>query len=110
VPITLNVTTTVTAPSLSNRVSLRANYPNPFNPATSLRFFLPSEQRIQLHVYDLSGALVRTIADDTFGAGEHELIWRGLDHHDTPVGIGVYLYRITTESGDAFARRMTLIR
>ena len=63
--------------------------PNPFNPATSLRYEVPAACRATLRVYDLAGRLVVTLLDDDVAAGTGEVEWRPRD-----LGAGVYVARL----------------
>lgn len=71
-------------------------FPNPFNPATSISFQLPSESRVRLTVYDILGRTVRILEDDVLSAGAHTARWNGLDDRGMQVSSGVYLYRLVT--------------
>ena len=75
---------------------LIGNYPNPFNPVTSIRFNLASPDNVRLDVYNSKGQKVTTIVDKQFGAGQHTVTWNGTDHEGRNVGSGVYFYRLTT--------------
>ena len=55
--------------------ALAQNYPNPFNPSTTIRFTLPTQQRVVLRVHDMAGRQVAMLADGEFPAGEHDLVW-----------------------------------
>jgi len=89
--------------------SLEQNFPNPFNPSTTLAFSIPSAGRVTLEVYNINGQLVRVLVDESLPAGRHEIIWDGKDGRSNPVASGIYFYRL--ESG-AFSntRKMTLIK
>jgi len=91
------------------RLSLAQNAPNPFNPATTIRFALPREGSIRLAVYDVNGRLVRTLVGRTFLSGHHEVVWDGCDDNGRAVASGVYVYRLTTDQGQ-IVRRMVLAR
>jgi flagellar hook assembly protein FlgD len=85
------------------------NAPNPFNPRTTLSFVLESAGSVSLKVYDVSGRLVRTLLNETRGAGPVSAVWDGTDEQGRPAASGVYLARM--ESRDrALTRRMTLVR
>jgi hypothetical protein len=73
---------------------LLANYPNPFNPVTTVRFRLPQPGRVRMGVYDVLGAEVATLAEGTFEAGPYEVLW---DARNMPSG--VYLCRLFARSG-----------
>lgn len=85
------------------------NYPNPFNPTTTISFVLPASGSVSLEVFDLSGRTVATLLSQTMEAGPHEVRWDGRDEWGNPVSSGVYLYRI--RSGDfAKTRKMVLMK
>ena len=75
---------------------LRAATPNPFNPATEVRFELAAAGRARLEVLDTRGRLVRVLADAQMPAGLQHVIWDGADDAGRRVGSGVYLLRLET--------------
>jgi endonuclease I len=92
------------------RFRLWGNVPNPFNPSTMIRFELPKPSRVTLHVYDLSGRLIRILRSGVMeDAGYREVSWYGKDENGRAVSSGVYFYRLTagpyTET-----RRMVLVK
>lgn len=87
--------------------ALEQNFPNPFNPVTTLRYTLPIATRVRLAVYSLEGREVVLLMDDWQPAGTHQLQWDGADRWGQPVGSGVYLVRL--ESGEAAATRRVLL-
>jgi hypothetical protein len=99
-----------TPPAAAPRVGLRQNYPNPFNPRTTIRYTLSRAERVQLRVFDVRGRLVTTLRDGSDPAGERRVEWDGRDRTGQPVASGVYLYRLTTESGEAQSRRMLILK
>ncbi|MFC1552522.1 T9SS type A sorting domain-containing protein [Candidatus Latescibacterota bacterium] len=80
--------------SLPTTVKLSLNYPNPFNPATTIGYDVPSQSRIIITIYSVLGQPVRTLVDDTREAGSYRVTWDGTDRFGTPVSMGVYFYRI----------------
>jgi hypothetical protein len=92
------------------KFALGQNEPNPFNPATEIRFDLPRAARVQLRVYDLAGRLVRTLIDQEMQAGvDHRAVWNGRDASGHTVSSGVYLYRL--QAGDLEeTKRMVLLK
>ena len=89
---------------------LSANYPNPFNPSTSIEFALPQAGPVELNVYDVLGQRVRTLVGEAdHAAGFYTAIWDGLDSNRRPVGSGIYFYRLQASN---FTRtyKMTLIK
>lgn len=86
--------------------------PNPFNPATTLRFELETENQVDLRIFDTSGRLVRVlVSGQTFSKGEHRLRWDGRDNSGRAVGSGVYLAKlIGNGAGRVGSQRLVLIR
>ncbi|MBT7598810.1 MAG: DUF362 domain-containing protein [Gemmatimonadetes bacterium] len=71
--------------------SLVGNYPNPFNPATMIRFQLPAASPVELAVFDIAGQRIRTLLRGNIEAGHHEAAWDGRDATGHSVASGVYL-------------------
>jgi len=97
------------SPPAGNELHL-TNFPNPFNPTTTITFDLSRPTRVSLEVFDLSGRLVRALVDDQMvAAGPRQFVWRGKDEADRPVAAGVYFYRLETGTVSE-AKRMTLVK
>ena len=83
---------TATTPST---FALGANYPNPFNPGTTIPLAVPAEARdVDLTIYNTLGQLVRQMWNGPLAAGEHRLAWDGRDAQGQPVAAGVYVVRL----------------
>jgi len=82
--------------SLPRMMKVSAPSPNPFNPSTRLDFALGKPGDVRVTVHDLKGRLVRTLASGTYGTGEHQLTWLGLDDAGRAVTSGTYLMRVQT--------------
>lgn len=89
---------------------LAQNFPNPFNPATSIRFGLPGDAKITLAVYNLLGQEVARLIDgQTYEAGYHLVVWDGKNALGIPVPTGVYFYQL--QAGHvARVRKLLLVR
>jgi len=83
--------------------------PNPLASTTELSFELPTAERAQLAIFDVSGRLVRTIVDATLVAGLHRFQWNGLTASGRSVAAGVYFGRVTTAHG-AKSTRLVVLR
>jgi hypothetical protein len=84
--------------------ALHGNYPNPFNPSTSIRFDLPEASEVRLQVFDLLGREVATVLNKAMEAGQHAVTWEA-----GTLPSGVYLYRL--EAGEFVeTRRMVLLK
>jgi len=90
-------------------LALEGNYPNPFNPATSIVFALPQASNVDLAVFDLRGRRIVTLVHDLVTAGRHEIVWRGNDSAGRQVSSGVYFYRLQVGE-EVFTRKMMLMK
>jgi len=70
------------------------NYPNPFNPTTTISFRIPEAQSVQLVIYNQLGQYVTTLVDQSLNAGEYQVVWHGLNEKGRPVSSGLYFYRM----------------
>ena len=89
--------------------SLGKNYPNPFNPETTISFALPKECKVNLSIYNIRGQKVKTLVNESKATGSHSVVWNGTDDNGRGVSSGIYFYRLST---DAFSQtyRMVLMK
>ena len=73
---------------------LQGNYPNPFNPETTIRYSVKETVPVTIEIYNLKGQLVRTLVNEVKTAGNYSVIWNGRDSHNQPVSSGVYFYKM----------------
>lgn len=99
-PIRIKVEDESSVPLVVDKTTLHRNYPNPFNPETTIRFSLrANKQRLKLSIYDIKGRLIRRlIPPGPHKIGEYRVVWDGKDEFDKEVASGVYFYRLTTDS------------
>jgi len=83
---------TVTTPGLESK--LGQNFPNPFNPTTTIEYTLSERSRVAIAIFDASGSLVARIDEGVRGAGQHRVEWNGRDTSGGTVASGVYFYRL----------------
>jgi hypothetical protein len=74
--------------------SLAKNYPNPFNPETTIRYGIPEASHVKLTLYTITGQLVKQLENGYKEAGYHQVMWSGTNDHGESVSSGVYIYRI----------------
>ncbi len=98
------LTVSETSSPLPHKYRLVGNYPNPFNPSTTIVYELPERGHVRMSVYDIMGGEVHVLVDATRGAGIHEL---RVEAKLLPTG--VYFYRMETPVG-TFVGRMTLAK
>ncbi len=87
--------------------NLEAAYPNPFNPATTIRFSVKKDETGSVRIYNLKGELIRSY--DGYTSGEHKVVWDGADRSGKKVGSGIFLYRLETDSYTQ-TRKMMMIK
>ena len=88
---------------------MKANYPNPFNPSTTISFNLAAEEHVEVTVYAIDGTKVATLRSETMVSGDHSVVWNGKDSTGSTVASGAYFYRLATPSYSE-TRVMTLIK
>lgn len=75
---------------------LEQNFPNPFNPVTTIMFSLPEKGDIHLAIFDVSGRLVKTLHDGVMDAGKYKATWDGRSDAGRVVSSGVYFCKLVT--------------
>lgn len=81
---------------LPEAFELGNNYPNPFNPTTTIPYCLPKKADVVIQIYDITGALVNTLYSGEKEAGYHKIVWDGTNHQRNQVVSGVYFYKLHT--------------
>lgn len=90
---------------LPQEIDLKPNYPNPFNPTTTIRFTLPIQNRVTVEIFNILGRKIATLIDDeSFQAGLHKVTWNASE-----VSSGTYIYRLTTDT-KVISKKMTVIK
>ena len=87
--------------------ALAQNFPNPFNPSTTIAFQLGLPSQVELSIYSMNGQRVRTLFSGTLPAGPHRQQWDGRDERGKRVASGAYLYRLS--AGDFVATRQLML-
>ncbi|MCH8011426.1 MAG: T9SS type A sorting domain-containing protein, partial [Candidatus Marinimicrobia bacterium] len=88
---------------------LANNYPNPFNPTTTIGYALPHDGMVSLIVYNLLGQHIKTLLHKSMPAGRYEVIWDSRDKYGRMVPSGIYFYSLNT--GDSrIVKKMMFLR
>jgi len=95
--------------SIVDQLVLQANYPNPFNPVTNISFSLPSDQDIELIVYNTKGQIVRKLIQGQYPSGTHSVTWDGKGESGNIVGSGLYFYKLITTDQE-ISKKMLLLK
>jgi len=93
-----------------DRLAMRQNAPNPFNPTTRIAFTVPEDaSRVTLTVYNVSGRVVRRLVDEPLSAGPHSVVWNGRDDLGKSLASGIYFARLAA-GGESLFKKMTLLK
>ena len=87
---------------------LKQNFPNPFNPETTIKYVLAENGPVTLHIYNMTGQVVRTLVNERQAAGRYSIRWDGKDDHGLSVSSGIYFYSLSTEKFHAVKKLMML--
>lgn len=91
-----------------NEFTLSSNYPNPFNPITSIRYNLKTNSEVTITIYDLLGNVINKLFKGTQNAGSKKINWNATNNAGDQVSSGVYIYKIETNNSSNFGRMMYL--
>jgi len=76
------------------RTELLGNFPNPFNPETTVKFALKADEHLVIDIYNTKGQRVKTLVNSSMKAGIHQIVWNGRDEGGNTVGSGIYFTRM----------------
>ena len=89
-----------TATSVNEKIKLPdafylyGNYPNPFNPSTTISFYISVNGNVEINIYDILGTKVKSLLSERLNSGLHNISWNGKNDYDSQLSSGIYLYRI----------------
>ena len=86
------------------------NYPNPFNPITTIYFTAKNAKDAKLEIYNLKGQKIKKLEIRNLKLGINEIIWDGTDNDNKPVSSGIYLYKIKSDDNVSISKKMILLR
>ena len=86
------------------------NYPNPFNPSTTISFNLPEERNVKLEIFNIKGQKVKTLMDAYSCKGHFELLWKGLDDNEKKVASGNYFAKLKVNGDIKAVRKLILLK
>ncbi|MCF7814077.1 MAG: lamin tail domain-containing protein [Candidatus Cloacimonetes bacterium] len=88
---------------------LIGNYPNPFNPTTTIFFELAQNSEVQLTIYNMLGQKITTLVDENFEAGQKQAVWNGTDREGKKVTSGIYFYELHVKDTDYTSTKKMLL-
>ena len=86
------------------------NYPNPFNPTTTISFSIPEESKVEFTVYNIKGQKVKVLTNNNYDKGSHSVSWDGVDESGKSVSSGVYFYNLKVNGKDKAVKKMLLLK
>lgn len=96
----------ITVPSVP---VISRNYPNPFNPSTTIDFSVPQKSRVKLNVYNIRGQKVKNLINSELERGHHKIVWDGRDGTNRKVSSGIYFIRLES-GGKTNTRKIMLMK
>jgi immune inhibitor A len=93
---------------LPGKLRILGNFPNPFNPNTSIKFEVLENTRVRLEVFSITGKKVKSLTDSEFEPGLYSVPWNGKDNNEDEIGSGVYFYRLSVDGRSVSSKMLRL--
>ena len=93
---------------MPDRLVLHSNFPNPFNPFTTLRYDLPQSGMVNIAIHNVKGELVKTLLNSYQNAGFKSVLWNATNDRNKPVSAGLYIYTIQAKEATQ-SKKMILL-
>ncbi len=110
----VNVSMTTLASSdglgLPEKIQLVGNFPNPFNPYTTIKYELTHDSNVSLVVYNSLGEVVQVLVNHNQPSGRHDAVWNGESTMNSVVPSGIYIYQLTVDGVISGTRKMVLVK
>jgi hypothetical protein len=98
-----------TMPELNEVPELGQNFPNPFNPTTTIKYSIPADGMVSLTIYDIRGRQVRTLINEYQKSGSNEIQWDGRDNKGASIASGTYFYQLSID-GKSQSKKMLVLK
>ena len=96
--------------AIPENFELSQNFPNPFNPSTTISFSLPANAPVTVAIFNTLGQQIKTLMSGHITAGKHDVVWDGKDEAGNAVTSGIYFYRLTSGQNFTDMKKMILLR
>ncbi len=87
-----------------------SNYPNPFNPSTTISFSIQNNSKIELSIFNIKGQRIKTLTQNVLTKGSHSLIWDGDDESGKSVSSGIYFYKLNVNGKNEAVKKCLLLK
>jgi hypothetical protein len=110
--VNMSMTTLATSDGLGlpEKIELVGNFPNPFNPYTTIKYELPHDADVSLVVYNLLGEVVQVLVSSDIPSGRHGIVWNGESISNSDVPSGIYIYQLTVDGVVSGSKKMVLVK
>ncbi len=108
IPVNLNPVANEDNTEIPLVTALQKNYPNPFNPETTIRYSLSNNGPVKIQIYNIKGQLIRNLVNENKKAGYYTVIWNGKDEQGKSVSSGIYFYRMQSSKYSATQKMMLM--
>lgn len=98
------------ASDLPQSFELGQNFPNPFNPDTTIPFYVESPGNVEIRIFDINGKHIKALLNEKTDYGDYEVTWDGTDETGLPQPSGIYFYRLTMDNEFSDIKRMALVK
>jgi len=89
---------------------LLKNYPNPFNPSTTIEFSIQNIFNVEITIFNTKGQIIKTLIHNEFAKGNYSVIWNGNDEFEKPVSSGIYYYKLNINGKTKAVRKCLLLK
>ena len=96
--------------NMPESVSIKANYPNPFNPSTTIPVKVSQSDYMQINIFDSNGKLVKNLFNGELLTGQYSFRWNGLDKYNTMVSSGIYFCKVIKNNNILSSQKMVLLK
>lgn len=97
------------SPDMAGIKTTLTNYPNPFNPSTTISFYLPEPEDVLLEVFNIKGQRIKVLVKDHKDSGQHQVVWDGADDRGRSASSGIYFYKLKVGS-QTITNKMVLMK
>ncbi len=87
-----------------------SNFPNPFNPTTTIAFSIQNDSNVEISVFNIKGQKIKTLVNSSFTKGSHSIIWNGDNNLGKPVSSGVYMYKLVVDGDTEAVKKCILLK
>ncbi len=87
-----------------------SNYPNPFNPSTTIEFSIQNQSKVKLSIFNIKGQKINTLTDGEYPKGFHSIIWYGDGENGNRVGSGIYFYQLNVNGKTEVVKKCLLLK